>query len=112
MQTTSLEVSRELEKAGFWDGKAAPDYWHWLDMGGGVRYRPLLTNGYLRAATYGDLIPALGLDEPWKDMEKRHGVNYGGSTNADLVTDVADDHGFNCDPLAKLWMELHPKGTD
>jgi hypothetical protein len=78
MQTTSLEISKALQAAGFWpemvDDATTPDYWHQTDIvGGQLTHRDEAAHisdlkrlgSNIPAATYDDLIPALGLDKPW-----------------------------------------------
>ena len=102
MQTTSLEVSRELEKAGFWDNRK-PVCWHIKDLQRSAHeselaFRP---EGSVPAATLDDLIIALGLDKPWDTIYHM----------GRLFHKVYPD-GFNCDPLARVWIELNKEKND
>ena len=112
MQTTSLEVSRELEKAGFWVKRNFR--YVYIDDINQAYYRyscegitELVDNDKTTpAATYDDLIPALGLDKPNKDYACSD-WGYGWTYYFDITV---RDNGFTPDALAKVWIELNKDG--
>ena len=89
MTTTSLDISRKLDAAGFWKGN---------DNGGVWFTRPSGADSY-RRATLDDLIPALGLDKPWgswDELEKRFSFLIG-----------VKDYGLTPDVLAQVWLDTN-----
>ena len=112
MQTTSLEVSQELEKAGFWDERMFLHYWFWFDGEchiGAVEPEDWSSPNNMEcpAATYDDLIPALGLDKPNKDYACSDEGSGGWTYYFDITV---RDEGFTPDTLAKVWMGLKRRG--
>ncbi|MCP4898861.1 MAG: hypothetical protein GY906_17965 [bacterium] len=114
MQTTSLPMSKALKAAGFWEKRELADWW-WLyvneDHPGreAVSLR-VLTSGqrykdkqHVPAATYDDLIPALGLDKPFFHLKA--------VVMAALVNGSIYKKGFTCDALAQLWLDEHNKSS-
>ena len=106
MQTTSLEMSRALQEAGFWrDKELASWWWMYVDechpgrepvrlsvLIRGARYKD---KQHVPAAMLDDLVPALGLDKP---------VGWTGKAILTVAT-----HGLTCDSLARVWIDEHAK---
>ncbi|MCK5602973.1 hypothetical protein KAR91_13910 [Candidatus Pacearchaeota archaeon] len=114
MQTTSLEVSRELEKAGFWeDGvyqRTPSAIWlkgQFSETWNIVTWAKRADSGRVYAATYDDLILALGLDKPNKD----YSVSDDGCGGWTYYFDITvRDRGFIPDVLADVWLDLKRRG--
>ena len=105
MTTTSLEVSRQLQDAGFWNGDRDPaNYGYAFDvkeMGTHTEKdydRPYITEYDLYeipAATLDDLVPALGLDKPFAQSDS-------------MFMDLRDG-GLTPDTLARVWLDANDK---
>jgi len=109
MQTTSLEVSRALQEAGFWEGEEAT--WAYLSIGEGglteyanpIKPTAYMFDGSVLAATYDDLVPALGLDKPWDTLNE---------SKAKMLTRLEDAvycDGFIPNALASVWLDENVK---
>lgn len=110
-QTTNLKISKALQAAGFWETrdrewthtwyKGPNDEWYVLDR---CLYSTVHGDRMVPAATYNNLIPALGLDKPIKCehsyYDRQHCV---GCRASGLIT----YHGLTCDSLGQLWLDLH-----
>ena len=92
MTTTSLEMSRKLDAAGFFE-KYNAGKWRWFTSPDGSSSH--------RRATLDDLVTALGLDKPW--VKRRDCVS--------LLTRFCDD-GLTHDVLAQVWLDTQGASHD
>jgi len=104
MQTTSLGVSRALQKAGF----DSMNLLEWCDTEVGVvvmwsrdvkEHHDFLAPAY----TLDDLVPALGLDKPWDTLNE---------SKAKMLTRLEDAvycDGFIPNALASVWLDENVK---
>jgi len=123
MKTTSLEMSRELQDAGFWGPEKPSHYWVARQ---GIRSRgyyvepqhvdclEFIRNHNIPAATLDDLVQALGLDKPrpirYQAMpgHEKDAPYWAWRTIYDKVTHAMDaGSGFTPDTLAHVWLEVN-----
>ena len=114
MQTTSLEVSRELEKAGFWKDQEVS--YAWMDCAEYIEgccvdpdyhiteFDLFVGEKHIPAATLDDLVPALGLDKPWAGWETVE-------RNMDILIRIKRN-GLTPDTLARVWIKLNKEKND
>ncbi|GAG45459.1 unnamed protein product [marine sediment metagenome] len=108
MQTTSLEMSRALQEAGYTESREDTRAW-WTPEGSLTEF-PYPT--CVPAYTLLNLVPALGLDKPWDDLDAfpydRGEEGYGWSLS-EVACGAIYEHGLTPDTLAQVWLDEHAK---
>lgn len=97
MTTTSLEMSRKLKAAGFFN---PPHRGIYID-------NPTFSPDGLLRATLDDLVTALGLDKPWSDV---HCKCPSPLNSAWCIYEALEDHGLTPDVLAQVWIDIQTEG--
>ena len=102
MTTTSLEMSRKLDAAGFrkdW----CPLWFYVGDTLFSVEDEYFRPDIDARAWTLDDLVTALGLDKPWSDV---HCKCPSPLNSAWCIYEALEDHGLTPDVLAQVWIDI------
>ena len=105
MNTTSLEMSKKLDAAGFWKEREFYCSWYKSKITESTYtlipalFDAKLSEHICPAATLDDLVTALGLDKPWGMSEPEW------ANQAKCISDGLGEHGLTHDVLAQVWLD-------
>ena len=99
MTTTSLEMSRKLKAAGFFN---PPHRGIYID-------NPTFSPDGLLRATLDDLVTALGLDKPGECESILYAVDSGNDGRGTILRHIYYN-GLTPDTLAQVWIDIQTEG--